>query len=167
MTMLLVGVVLGIVGRGYQAMSRLNLASYQMSQRMELSAFLQRLSYELVSATDISITSTGFRYQRINPVYNLSYNEPAPARLPWPNPLPPPTVDLMNASYKVSVEYRYVAAENKVDRIAGPQTSTQAVNIGEFLPVLEPGGKTLLLTSRPKEMTAPLKVRILMPVVGP
>ena len=173
MSMLLVGVILGIVARGYQAMSRLNLATYQMSQRMELSAFLNRLSYEVVSALEITTTSTGFSFERINPTYNLIREQPASSRLPWSDgvPIPPPLgvnkVDLLKSTYWVSISYQFLPAENKIVRTSYAQTTDAVVNVGQFTVNLESGGRILSVETRPKEMTAPVKARILLPVVIP
>ena len=175
MSMLLVGVILGIVARGYQAMSRLNLATYQMSQRMELSAFLQRLSFEVSSAVTISTTSSGFIFHRIDPTFNLEYEEIAPSggpppRLPWPISSPPPAeppLNLMLPAYRVSVEYTFDPATYSIQRTAYNQTTTQAVSVGEFSADLEAGGRVLAVSASPKEMTSPVKTRILLPVVRP
>lgn len=175
MSMLLVGVILGIVARGYQAMSRLNLATYQMSQRMELSAFLQRLSFEVSSALTISTTPNGFVFQRIDPTFNLEYEEKVPVgdplpRLPWPIPPAIPTdtpLNLLLPAYRVSVEYAFDADTNTIRRTSYDQTTIQAVSVGEFTADLEQGGRILALSAKPKEMTSAVKTRILLPVVRP
>lgn len=165
-SLLLVGVILGIVARGYQAMSRLNLATYQMSQRMELSAFLQRLSYEVSSAVKLSILADGFTFQRIDPTLNLNYNE-ATMRLPWPIPPGTTVADPMNAAYEIRTDYRFNAANFEIQRTAYSRTTVEAVNVGEFQATLEPGGRMLSISMKPKEMTAAAKARILLPVVVP
>lgn len=170
MALLMVGVILGIVARGYQAMNRMNLATYQMSQRMELSAFLQRLSSEVASALSITISSTGFSFKRIDPTLNLSYYESAP-RLPWQpiNGIPPgiTTADPMNSAYQVTTTYSFDSVNNQIERTAFNATTIESVNVGEFTAALEAGGHILAVTMRPKEMTAEVKARILLPVVTP
>lgn len=170
MALMLVGVILGIVARGYQAMSRMNLATYQMSQRMELSSFLQRLSNEVTSALSVTITGNGFTFKRIDPTLNLTYYESAP-RLPWQpiNGIPPgtTTADPMNAAYQVTTTYAFDSANFQIQRTAYNVTTVETTNVGEFTPVLESGGRILAVTMRPKEMTAEVKARILMPVVTP
>lgn len=166
-TMALVGVILGIVGRGYQTLSRLNLATYQMSQRMELTAFLQRFSYEVSSALSVE-TGEGFiSFQRIDPTLNLEHIEPAPARLPWPIPPNATSTGLLNPSFQVTVRYDLLPEEKQVRRTAFETEETVAVNVGEFTPALESGGRILSVVMRPAEMTAPVKSRILMPVLTP
>jgi type II secretory pathway pseudopilin PulG len=167
MSMLIVGIILGIVARGYQALSRLNLASYQMSQRMELSAFLQRLSFEVASAIKITTSANGFSFQRIDPTLNLSYNEPATGRLPWPLPPGVTSVNVMLPAYQVAVGYQFIPANNTIERTAFSRTTTEAVSVGEFLPTLESGGRILAISMKPKEMTSAVKARILLPVVRP
>lgn len=166
MSMLLVGVILGIVARGYQAMNRLNLATYQMSQRMELSAFLQRLSYETSSALSIAVLTDGFTFERIDPTFNLQF-EDSSIRLPWPIPPTVVTADPMSAAYRVETEYRFNSAENRIERTAFSETTVEAVSVGAFDVSLEPGGRTILVSMKPKEMTAAVAARILLPVVQP
>ena len=166
MSLLLVGVVLGIVGRGYQAMNRLKLASYQMSQRMEISAFLQRLSYEVSSAVSVSILSDGFTFQRIDPTLNLTRNE-TNSRLPWPIPTNVATSDPLNAAYRVRTDYRFDSLSSELRRTAFSRTTTELVNVGEFDVTLEQGGRILNVSMRPGEMTAATRTRILLPVVQP
>lgn len=165
-SLVIVGIILGVVARGYQALSRLNLATYQMSQRMELSSFLQRLSYEVSSALKVTTQSDGFSFQRIDPTLNLEYEEPSTGRLPWPIP-PGATGDVLNPAYRVTVAYEFDSANNRIRRTAFSETTTEAVNIGEFSATLEAGGKVLALSARPKEMTAEEKTRVLLPVVQP
>lgn len=165
-SLLIVGIILGVVARGYQAMSRLNLATYQMSQRMELSSFLQRVSYEVCSALQVTPTANGFTYQRIDPTLNLLYEEPETGRLPWPIPVGG-SGDVMNPVFRVTVSYEFDSASNSIRRTAFSQTTTEAVNIGEFKATLEAGGRVLGLSARPKEMTAEEKTRVLLPVVQP
>lgn len=170
MALLMVGVILGIVARGYQAMNRMNLATYQMSQRMELSAFLQRLSNEVMSALSVTVNSSGFSFTRINPTLNLTYFE-STLRLPWEpiNGIPPgvTTADLMNAAYQVTTTYRFDSPANQIERTAFGETSIEAVNVGEFSAATESGGRILAIMVRPKEMTAEVKARVLLPVVTP
>lgn len=167
MVMLLVGVVLGIVARGYQTLSRLNLATYQMSQRMELTAFLQRLTYEVASALSITVSTGSLDFYRIDPTLNLQYNQPAPARLPWPIPPAATSSGLLNPTYQKRTRYELLAASKEIRRTAFGVSDIVAVNIGEFTPTLESGGLVLAVTMRPGEMTAPVKARVLLPVVTP
>jgi type II secretory pathway pseudopilin PulG len=167
MVMLLVGVILGIVARGYQTLSRLNLATYQMSQRMELSAFLQRLSYEVASAVSISTGSGTLSFDRVDPTLNLLHDQPAPARLPWPWPSNPTNAGLLNPLYLKSVSYTFDSANFKIERAAFGDTQVVAVNVGEFLVSLESGGRILDMSMRPKEMTSAVQARVFLPVVSP
>lgn len=165
MTMLLVGVILGIVGRGYQTLSRLNLASYQMSQRMELTAFLQRLNYEVASALSIQTASGALSFNRIDPTLNLSYEERTSPRLPWPLGGAAPSPGLLSPNYQVKTDYLLLPEEKQIQRTAFGSSEIVAVNIGEFVPTLESGGRVLAVVMRPGEMTAPVKSRLLLPVV--
>ena len=167
MTMLLVGVILGIVARGYQTLSRLNLASYQMSQRMELTSFLQMLSYEVSSAIKVSAGLGVLRFDRVDPTLNLERNQPAPTRLPWPIPPSATSSGLFNPAFLESVEYRLDTAEKHLERTAFGETAVVAVNVGAFETRLESGGRLLFLTLSPGEMTAPVMARVLLPVVQP
>ncbi len=167
MALFLVGVILGLVARGYQALSRLNLATYQMSQRMELTSLLQRLSYEVAGALSIETLGDSLRFQQIDPTLNLNHEQLPPARLPWPIPQPPPTVDLLGAPYQVLTEYRFEPTEHEILRTIYGETSTVAVDIGEFQPVMDPSDPILTITVRPKEMTASTHARIFLPLVQP
>jgi hypothetical protein len=133
---------------------------------MELSSFLQRLSYEVSSALDVSLLSDGFTFQRIDPTLNLARDE-ASSRLPWPIPTGVVAADPMSPAYQVRTDYRFNATEHRIERTSFSETYIQAVNIGEFLVDIEPGGRILAVTLRPKEMTAAVKARILLPVVTP
>lgn len=170
--MVLVGVILGIVGRGYQALNRLNLASYQMSIRLEFIAFLQRLSYETQSALTINTTATTLSFTRIDPTLNLNYNSPAASRLPWPLLAPPTTTGLglpgdpwNNAANRVTTSYAYNAVAKEVRRTAFGSTTTQIREIGEFLVALESGGRVITVQMRPASFTAPVKMRALLPLI--
>lgn len=167
LSLFVVGIILGIVGRGYQALSRLNLASYQMSQRMELTAFLQRLSHEVSSAIKLSITSGGITFTRVNPTLNLEYRQPMPTRLPWPIPPNATSSGLLNPAYLVSTNYLFLTASKEIQRTAFGGSEIVAVNVGEFTPALDSGGRVLSVEMRPGEMTSPVKVRMLLPVVQP
>jgi type II secretory pathway pseudopilin PulG len=166
MTMLLVGVVLGIVGRGYQTLSRLNMASYQMSQRMELTTFLQLLSYEVSCAITVQPGMDSLSFQRLDPTLNLGYYQPAPTRLPWPIPSGATAGDLIGP-YLETVEYQLNGSEKQMERTAFGETSVVAVNVGAFEASLGSQGRILTLTIRPGEMTAPVKTQVLLPVVRP
>lgn len=167
MVMLLVGVVLGIVARGYQTLSRLNLATYQMSQRMELTNFLQRLCYELTSAFTISATDGLITFTRADPTQNLEYNQPAPARLPWPIPLGATAASLDNPSLRVTTEYRLLSDSKEIQRTAFGDSNIVAVNVGEFRASMEPGGRVITVAMKPGEMTAAVQARIVLPLVRP
>ncbi len=170
MSLFLVGVILGIVGRGYSAMNRMNLATYQMSQRMELSAFLQRVSNEVTSALSVSIIGNGFSFRRIDPTLNLNYYESTP-RLPWVpvNGIPPgtTTANPMSSAYQITVTYRLNTTDFQVERTAFSSTSVEVINVGEFSATTAAGGRVLEISARPKEMTAASRARILLPVVTP
>ncbi len=167
LSLLVVGIILGIVARGYQALSRLNLATYQMSQRMELTAFLQRLSHEVSSAIKMTVASGNITFSRVNPTLNLEYEETTSTRLPWPIPPNATSSGLLNPAYIVTNNYQYLPVSKEIQRTAFGGTETVAVNIGEFTPALETGGRVLAVEVRPGEMTASVKVRILLPVVRP
>lgn len=167
MTMLLVGIILGIVARGYQALSRLNLATYQMSQRMELTSFLQRLSYEVCSALKMTVTSDGLSFTRVDPTLNLEYREPPPTRLPWPIPSGATSTGLLNPAYLVTTQYQFLPTTKEIQRTAFGESSIVAVNVGEFIPTLESGGRVISFVMRPGEMTSPVHARVLLPVVQP
>ncbi len=165
MAMFLVGIILGIVGRGYQALSRLNLATYQMSQRMELTSFLQRLSYEVSSALNLTVASGNLTFTRVNPTLNLAHEEPPPTRLPWPIPPGAPSSGLFNPAYLVSTQYQFLIDSKEIQRTAFGESAIVAVNVGEFTPTLESGRRVISFVMRPAEMTAPVHARVLLPVV--
>lgn len=169
MALFLVGIILGMVGRGYQALSRLNLAAYQMSQRMELTSFLQRLNNEVTNAITLQVVGDGFDFSRIDPTLNLNYESKPPTRLPWPLPLGGAlsSVDLLASTYRINTSYRFDVDSNEIRRTAFSATSTVAVDVGEFQATLGSSGRTLLVMVRPKEMTAPVQGRIFLPVVTP
>lgn len=167
LSLLVVGIILGIVARGYQALSRLNLATYQMSQRMELTAFLQRLTHEVSSAIKITIASGNITFTRVNPTLNLEYNQPMPTRLPWPIPPNATSTGLLNPAYLVTTTYVFLPESKEVQRTAFGSSEIVAVNVGEFTPLLESGGRVMSVVMRPGEMTSPVKARVLLPVVQP
>ena len=164
-TMLLVGVIIGLVARGYQALARLNLASYQMSQRMELANFLNRLSYEVASALAVTTSAAGFSFERIEPAAVLLHQPTS--RLPSPLPMAPTAFDPIAASYRVTISYAFVPTDYSIARTAYGDTTTELANVGELKAAVEPSGRVLVLDMRPKEMAAPVKARILLPVVTP
>ena len=163
--MFLVGLILGLVARGYQALSRLNLASYQMSQRMELATFLNRLSYEVVSALTVTTNSAGFSFERIDTSHVLNHTAPG-ARLPWPVLSSASATGLMGPAYRTRVTYAFVSSESRIERTAYSQTINEVGGVGEFATLLEPGGRVLSIDLKPKEMVAGVKARIFLPVVG-
>lgn len=167
LSLLVVGIILGIVGRGYQALSRLNLATYQMSQRMELTAFLQRLSHEVCSAIKMTVVSGNITFTRVNPTLNLEYKQPMPTRLPWPIPPTATSSGLLNPAFLVSTNYQFLTASKEIQRTAFGSSEIVAVNVGEFTPSLESGGRVLSVEVRPGEMTSSVKVRVLLPVIQP
>jgi hypothetical protein len=144
----------------------LNLATYQMSQRMELTTFLQSLCYEASSAITISASSGVLTFDRVDPTLNVLHDETS-SRLPWPIPADATSSGLLNPAYLQTVEYRFESTEKNVTREAFGTSAVVAVNIGEFSPTLESGGTVLSVDVRPAEMTAPVKGRILLPVVQP
>jgi hypothetical protein len=167
-SLFIVGIILGVVARGYQALNRLQLASYQMSIRLELMSFLHRLSYEASSALTMTTSATGFSFQRVNPTLNLRRNQPAPARLPWPIPVPPPaTAELLTGASLVTTTFAYDAASKEVRRTAFGATSPVAFDVGEFLVSTESLGRILRIQIRPSTMTAPVRVKALLPVIIP
>jgi hypothetical protein len=166
-SLFVVGIILGVVGRGYQALNRLQLASYQMSIRLELMSFLHRLSYEASSALSLTISGAGFSFQRINPTLNLRWAQPAPARLPYPIPNPPTTTGLLTGPSLVTTTYAYDAPSKEVRRTAFGTTSAVALEVGEFVAVTEAGGRILKVRIRPSNMSAPVTVKALLPVVTP
>lgn len=165
LTMLLVGIILGIVGRGYQTLSRLNLATYQMSQRMELSSFLQRLSYEVSGAITLTASDNSITFTRVDPTLNLQREEAANSRLPWPIPAEATTSDLFAPTFLIQSIYYFSPETQEINRRAFDQTETIAVNIGEFTTSLESDGRILSVQIRPGEMTSPVSTRIFLPVV--
>lgn len=164
-SMVLVGVILGLVARGYQALNRLNLASYQMSQRLEFMSFLQRLTYEASSALTMTTSPSQIQFQRINPTLNLTRNQPAPTRLPWPIDVPPSTTGLLTAPNLVTTRYQYNAASKEIRRTAFGTTVVAIGDIGEFLAGTEAGGRILWVQVRPENMTAAVRARVLLPVM--
>ena len=167
-SLFIIGIILGVVARGYQALNRLQLASYQMSIRLELMSFLHRLSYEASSALTLTTTATGFTFERVNPTLNLNDNEPAPTRLPWPLDGPPATTTgLLIAPNLETTSYAYDAASMEVRRTAFGATSVMTREVGEFAASTTAGGRILRILIRPSNMTAPVVVRTLLPVVTP
>lgn len=166
-SLFIVGIILGVVARGYQALNRLQLASYQMSIRLELMGFLHRMSYEASAALSMAVTSSGFTMDRLNPTLNLQRNQAPPARLPWPIPEPAETTGLLTAPNLVTTVYAYDSTSKEVRRTAFGATSAVAMNVGEFRPTLEGGGRILRVLIRPDNMTAPVVVKALLPVVTP
>jgi type II secretory pathway pseudopilin PulG len=176
-SLFIIGIILGVVARGYQALNRLQLASYQMSIRLELMSFLHRLSYEASSALTLTTTATGFTFQRVNPTLNLNYYEPPPARLPWRlDPVtglnghdgpPATTTGMFTAPNLETTSYAYDAASLEVRRTAFGATSVMTREVGEFAASTTAGGRILRILIRPSNMTAPVVVRTLLPVVTP
>lgn len=164
-SLFVVGIILGIVARGYQALNRLQLASYQMSIRLEILSFLQRLTHEASSALTLTVTGTGFSFQRINPTLNMQRDQPAPARLPWPIPNPATTTGLLTGPSLVTTTYAFDVGNKEVNRTAFGTTIVVARDIGEFLCGTEAGGKILWVQCRPASMTAPVKAKVLLPVI--
>ncbi len=164
-SLFVVGIILGIVARGYQALNRLQLASYQMSIRLELLSFLQRLSHEASSALSLTTTASGFSFQRIDPTLNTQRDQPAPARLPWPIPDPATTTGILTGPCLITTTYSFDSTDKEVSRTAFGETITVAREIGEFLVGTEAAGKILWVQCRPSNMTSPVKARVLLPVV--
>ena len=163
--MLLVGVIIGLVARGYQALARLNLASYQMSQRMELANFLNRLSYEVASALAVSTSTGAFSFERLDPSAVLLHDPTS--RLPSPFPLAPTAFVPLAASYRTTIAYSFVPAEWRMQRTAYGESTNELANVGEFTAAVESSGRILVIDMRPREMTAPVRARIFLPVVIP
>jgi type II secretory pathway pseudopilin PulG len=167
-SLFIIGIILGVVARGYQALNRLQLASYQMSIRLELMSFLHRLSYEASSALTLTTTATGFTFERVNPTLNLNYIEPAPSRLPWPLDGPPATsTGMFTAPNLETTIYAYDAVDLEVRRTAFGATSTMEREVGEFAVSTESGGRILRILIRPSNMTSPVVAKTLLPVLRP
>lgn len=164
-SLFVVGIILGVVAKGYQALNRLQLASYDMSIRIELISFLQRLTYEASSALSLTTAATSFQFQRINPTLNNQRDQAPPARLPWPLPIPPSTTGVLTGPALITTSYSFNAAATEVSRTAFGQTIVVARDVGEFTCGTEAVGKILWVQCRPKNMTAAVKAKVLLPVV--
>ncbi len=165
LSLVLIGIVLAIVARAYQALNRLSVASYEMSQKLELSTFLRHFSYEVSDALEIEDISSGsVTFRRTRPGLHARREEPS-LRLPWELPNPRPanrdlTIDV------IPVHYFFDDAEKRVMR----QQETLAAetvcrDVGLFTPSVS--GRILTIEAKPKNMTASLITSIYLPAVSP
>lgn len=159
LSLVLVGMLLGLVAKGYQTVNRLNQASYELSQKLEIAAFIRRLSGELSSARSVTPSAGGLSLTRINPVYNRTYNESF-NRLPWPIPGGP--ADL-NAG-TIAVTYQLNSAK-QITRTLGSDTTVAVEDVGAFS--LAVSGQKAELTIQPGNMSAGWKTEVFLPGVTP
>ena len=165
LSLILVGIILGLVARGYQVLNQLSVVSYKMSQKLELSSFLRRLGAELSGAITVTPGVDQVTFTKTDPTLNLEHDE-ARDRLPWPIPAPPPaSVDL--DTLNVTVRYFLDNTKKEIRRTYRGVTSTSVANVGAFSVTFDQQNRLATLTVKPDDNTAGATTTVYLPVVRP
>ena len=160
LSLVVVGMLLGLVAKGYQTVSRLNEASYRLSQKLEAATFLRRLSAGMSSASVLTPLASGVRILKTNPAYNVLYNEPFP-RLPWP--ITPTPVDL-NAG-QITVNFTLNATLGEIRRQVGSETSVVLERTKTF--TVTRAGRVATVLLEPEGLSLGWSTKVHLPGVAP
>lgn len=165
LSLVLVGIILGLVARGYQVLNHLSIVSYKMSQKLELSSFLRRLGSELSTAVTVTPGANQVSFTKTDPTLNLTHNETRD-RLPWPLPAPlPGSVDL--DALNVNVRYFLDTTNKEVKRTYGGVTTTAVADVGQFSVTFASQNRLATISARPEDNTAGVTTTVYLPVVRP
>ena len=127
LSLVLVGMVLGLVAKGYQTATRLNQASYRLSQKLEAATFLRRLSAGMSAATELDPLPNGVQIKKIDPKYNVTYMESF-SRLPWPTSSSSADLD----AGMITVDYILDTVDKTISRKVGLEVNVVLERVGAF-----------------------------------
>ena len=165
LSLVLVGIVLGLVARGYQVINQLSVVSYRMSQKLELSTFVRRMASELSCALTVTSGAEEVTFTRSDPTLNIAHDEPRD-RLPWPLPEPPPAAVDLN-TLNLTVRYFLDSASNEVRRTSQGNTTSVATDIGRFEVTFADRNQVATISVGPEDLTSGVTTSMYLPVVAP